>query len=78
MVDKAATGFLGQDVVLSVVVPMYNEADNIDPFLERLERVLDDVVAHPAARPIEHTSPVAFAERMAILASLRIPLALTP
>jgi glycosyltransferase involved in cell wall biosynthesis len=27
--------------VLSVVVPMYNEADNIGPFFERLEKVVD-------------------------------------
>ncbi len=40
MMDKAATGAFGQDLMLSVVVPMYNEADNIGPFFERLERVL--------------------------------------
>ena len=41
MMDKAATGASGQDLVLSVVVPIYNEADNIGPFLQRLERALD-------------------------------------
>ena len=40
MMDKAATGASGQDLMLSVVVPMYNEADNNGPFFERLERVL--------------------------------------
>ncbi len=41
MMDKAATGASGQDLMLSVVVPIYNEADNIDPSLQRLERALD-------------------------------------
>ena len=41
MMDKAATGASGPDLVLSVVVPIYNEADNIGPFLQRLERALD-------------------------------------
>ena len=41
MMDKAATGASGPDRVLSVVVPIYNEADNIGPFLQRLERALD-------------------------------------
>ena len=39
--NKEACGQAGLDVVLSVVVPIYNEADNIGPFLERLEKVLD-------------------------------------
>ena len=41
MMDKATSAASGQDLVLSVVVPMYNEADNIGPFLRRLERALD-------------------------------------
>ncbi len=40
MLYMAAAGASGQDLVLSVVVPMYNEAENIGPFFERLERVL--------------------------------------
>ena len=39
--DKAATGTSRPDLVLSVVVPIYNEADNIGAFLQRLERALD-------------------------------------
>ncbi len=38
--DKAATRLPAQDVVISVVVPMYNEADSIDAFFERLEQTL--------------------------------------
>ncbi len=41
MMDKAATGASGPDLVLSAVVPIDNEADNIGPFLQRLERALD-------------------------------------
>ena len=41
MMDKATSASSGQDLVLSVVVPMYNEAGNIGPFLRRLERALD-------------------------------------
>ncbi len=43
MMDKAATGASGQDMVLTVVVPIYNEAVNIGPFLQRLERALDGI-----------------------------------
>lgn len=39
--DKDASGHPGRDVVLSVVVPIYNETDNISSFFERLEKVLD-------------------------------------
>ena len=35
--------YAGEDTVLSVVVPIYNEADNIGPFFERLERVLNGI-----------------------------------
>ncbi len=41
MADKAAAGASGHGVEISVVVPMYDEADNIDSFFERLEKVLD-------------------------------------
>ncbi len=40
MLYMAAAGASGQDLVLSVVVPMYNEAENIGPFFERLEQIL--------------------------------------
>ncbi len=40
MLYMAAAGASGQDLMLSVVVPMSNEADNNGPFFERLERVL--------------------------------------
>jgi glycosyltransferase involved in cell wall biosynthesis len=38
---------LNQDygVTLSIVVPLYNEADNIDFFLDRTERVLQDLIS---------------------------------
>ncbi|MDP3017457.1 MAG: glycosyltransferase, partial [Deltaproteobacteria bacterium] len=29
--------------VLSIVVPMYNEVENIGPFYERLKKVLDNI-----------------------------------
>ncbi len=31
-------------ILLSIVVPMFNEEDNIEPFLERVEAVMEDVV----------------------------------
>jgi glycosyltransferase involved in cell wall biosynthesis len=34
-----------RNVLLSIVVPMYNEADNIEPFLARVEKVAESVVA---------------------------------
>ena len=41
MTDKAAFDRAGPDVFLSTVVPIYNEADNIRPFFDRLNKILD-------------------------------------
>ncbi len=41
MTDKAAFDSTGPDVFLSTVVPIYNEADNISPFFDRLNTILD-------------------------------------
>ena len=43
MTDKAAIDHTGSNVLLSAVVPIYNEADNISPFFDRLNKVLDDL-----------------------------------
>ena len=44
MADKAKAQRPNRDVLLSIVVPMFNEQDNIDPFLRRLEAVVEDLV----------------------------------
>ena len=41
MTDKAAIDHTGSNVLLSAVVPIYNEADNISPFFDRLNKILD-------------------------------------
>ncbi len=41
MIDKTALDRAGPDVLLSTVVPIYNEADNISPFFDRLNKILD-------------------------------------
>lgn len=41
MIDKTALDRAGPDVLLSTVVPIYNEADNISPFFDRLNEILD-------------------------------------
>ena len=32
-------------ILLSIVVPMFNEADNVEPFLGRVEKVAESIVA---------------------------------
>ncbi len=63
MMDKAATGASGQGLVLSVVVPIYNEADNIGPFLQRLERALDGLDGGYEVVCVDDGSSDASAER---------------
>ena len=41
MTDKIAFEHTRSDVFLSSVVPIYNEADNIGPFFDRLKKILD-------------------------------------
>lgn len=40
---QSSLPLLGQDLALSIVVPIYNEADNIGPFFERLQKTLVDL-----------------------------------
>ena len=42
----------GSDIILSIVVPMFNEEDGIDAFFARVEPVAEAVVA-PLRRPYE-------------------------
>jgi hypothetical protein len=43
MAHCCETGLTSQRVVLSIVVPMYNESENVGPFYERLKKVLDQI-----------------------------------
>ncbi len=41
MTDNAAFDRAGPDMLLSTIVPIYNEAGNISPFFDRLTKILD-------------------------------------
>lgn len=43
MAHCCETDLTSQRVVLSIVVPMYNESENVGPFYERLKKVLDQI-----------------------------------
>ena len=45
MSEKLEAKTDNRGVLLSLVVPMYNEEDNIDSFLERVEAVVEDMLA---------------------------------
>jgi glycosyltransferase involved in cell wall biosynthesis len=45
MADKSKAEHADRGILLSIVVPMFNEEDSIDPFLKRVEAVADDLVA---------------------------------
>ena len=49
MVEPSETGPWSGKVMLSVVVPLFNEADNVDLFLARVEPIVADLVA-----PLRH------------------------
>lgn len=52
MVQRQTTGRAADSVILSVVVPLYNERDGLDAFLERVESVVGPLVA-PLRRDYE-------------------------
>jgi glycosyltransferase involved in cell wall biosynthesis len=57
MVEASASVAQHSRVILSVVVPLYNEADNVDVLLERLERTVAGLVA-----PLQQSYEIVFVD----------------
>lgn len=64
MVENADYSTAGENLVLSVVVPIYNEMDNINLFFARLEKSLDDLSGRYEVICVDDGSSDASVERL--------------